>query len=254
MLHGWIMLHRKILDNWVAQEPEMFAVWIRILLEANHVDTKRMFNGCHIEIKRGQLIFGLNAFSLKSGVSENKVRRYINLLEKDGMINRLKTNKYSLISIVNFDSYQGDNSQTTGEPHSNDNQTTLKPQHRNNVKNDNNDIGDKSPVPLQQVLDAYHEILSLMPQVQIYTDKRKALVRTFYKKRQAEARAKGSDYSIDNIVGYFKYISSNCQWMFENRPNGKGGIWKAKNFDYVMKEDCYVAVKEQRFDNMESKQ
>lgn len=149
MLHGWIMLHRKILDNWVAQEPEMFAVWIRILLEANHVDTKRMFNGCHIEIKRGQLIFGLNAFSLKSGVSENKVRRYINLLEKDGMINRLKTNKYSLISIVNFDSYQGDNSQTTGEPHSNDNQTTLKPQHRNNVKNDNND-NNEIPAPKKE--------------------------------------------------------------------------------------------------------
>ncbi|AHK11851.1 hypothetical protein S349_61 [Shewanella sp. phage 3/49] len=139
MLHGWIMLHRKILDNWVSQEPEMLAVWIRILLEANHTDTKRMFNGCHIEIKRGQLIFGLNAFSLKSGVSESKVRRYIKLLEKDGMINRLKTNKYSLISIVNFDSYQGDNSQDTCKPHSNDNQNTIKQQHRNNVKNENND-------------------------------------------------------------------------------------------------------------------
>lgn len=139
MLHGWIMLHRKILDNWVSQEPEMLSVWIRILLEANHADTKRMFNGCHIEVKRGQLIFGLNAFSLKSGVSENKVRRYVDLLEKDGMINRLKTNKYSIISIVNFDSYQGDNTQDTGEPQSNDNQMTIKPQHRNNVKNGNND-------------------------------------------------------------------------------------------------------------------
>lgn len=138
MLHGWIMLHRKILDNWVSQDPEMLAVWVRILLEANHSDTKKMFNGCHIEVKRGQLIFGLNAFSLKSGVSENKVRRYISLLEKDGMINRLKTNKYSLISIVSFDSYQGEHSQNAVEQQSNDTQITIKPQHRNNVNNVDN--------------------------------------------------------------------------------------------------------------------
>jgi hypothetical protein len=251
MLHGWIMLHRKILDNWVSQEPEMLAVWIRILLEANHADTKRMFNGCHIEIKRGQLIFGLNAFSLKSGVSENKVRRYINLLEKDGMINRLKTNKYSLISIVNFDSYQGSDSQTTGETHSNDSQTTSKPQHRNNDNNGNNDKN-KDSVPLQQILDAYHEHLPAMAEVQIYTDKRKSKARTFFNKRKAEYKKKGVEYNIEMVVGYFKYIAENCSWMLETRPNGKGGFWKAKNFDFVITEDCYVAVKEQRFDNMES--
>ena len=146
MLHGWIMLHRKMLDNWVAQEPELLAMWVRLLLDANHTDTKRMFNGCHIEIKRGQLIFGLNAFSIKSGISEAKVRRYISLLEKDGMISRLKTNKYSVISIVNFDSYQCDNRQTTGESQANDIQSSGKQQHRNNDNNVNNkEPGNKLP-------------------------------------------------------------------------------------------------------------
>ena len=149
MLHGWIMLHRKMLDNWVSQEPELLAVWVRLLLEANHCDIKKMFNGCHIEIKRGQLIFGLNAFSLKSGVSESKLRRYISLLEKDGMISRQKTNKYSLISIVNFESYQGDDSQNAGKTQANNNQNAGKQQHRNNDNNDNNvnnkELGNKLP-------------------------------------------------------------------------------------------------------------
>lgn len=144
MLHGWIMLHRKMLDNWVAQEPELLAMWVRLLLDANHTDTKRMFNGCHIEIKRGQLIFGLNAFSIKSGISEAKVRRYILLLEKDGMISRLKTNKYSVISIVNFDSYQCDNRQTTGEQQASDNQSSGKQQHRNNGNNGSNVKNEKN--------------------------------------------------------------------------------------------------------------
>lgn len=111
------------------------------------------------------------------------------------------------------------------------------------------DVGDKSPVPLQQVLDAYHELLPMMPRVQIYTDKRKSMVRTFWKKRSAEHKAAGKVFTIESLRGYFNYIANHCQWMLTDRDNGKGGMWKAKNFDYVMKDDCYVAVKEQRFDN-----
>lgn len=111
------------------------------------------------------------------------------------------------------------------------------------------DVGDKSPVPLQHVLDAYHELLPMMPSVQIYTEKRKSMVRTFWKKRTTEHKAAGKVFTIDSLRGYFNYIANHCQWMLTDRENGKGGMWKVKNFDYVMKEDCYVAVKEQRFDN-----
>lgn len=111
------------------------------------------------------------------------------------------------------------------------------------------DVGDKSPVPLQQVLDAYHELLPMMPVVLIYTEKRKSMVRTFWKKRTTEHKSAGKVFTIDSLRGYFNYIANHCQWMLTDRDNGKGGMWKAKNFDYVMKDDCYVAVKEQRFDN-----
>lgn len=111
------------------------------------------------------------------------------------------------------------------------------------------DVGDKSPVPLQQVLDAYHELLPMMPVVLIYTEKRKSMVRTFWKKRTSEHKAIDRVFTIDSLRSYFNYIANHCQWMLTARDNGKGGVWKAKNFDYVMKEDCYVAVKEQRFDN-----
>ena len=111
------------------------------------------------------------------------------------------------------------------------------------------DVGDKSPVPLQQVLDAYHELLPMMPVVLIYTEKRKSMVRTFWKKRTSEHKAVDRVFTIDSLRSYFNYIANHCQWMLTARDNGKGGVWKAKNFDYVMKEDCYVAVKEQRFDN-----
>lgn len=120
------------------------------------------------------------------------------------------------------------------------------------VTNKDKDIGTTSSklnVPLQQVLDAYHEILPMMAAVQIFSDKRKTLVRNFWKKRTSEYKAQGKEYGIEQVRGYLSYIAGHCQWMLEDRPNGKGGFWKAKNFDYVFKDDCYIAVKEQRHDS-----
>ena len=137
MVAGWIKLHRQLLDHWVMTEPEAMIVWIRFLLEANHSPKKRMLNGALVEIKRGQLIFGLEAFSARSGVSISKLRRYLKLLQSDGMIDRLKTAKYSIITIASFDSYQSGDSLTTSKQQSNDKQTTT-PKECKNVNNDKN--------------------------------------------------------------------------------------------------------------------
>lgn len=139
MLLGWIKLHRQLLDNWVMTEPEALSVWIRFLLEANHESKKKMLNGSLVEVKRGQLIFGLEAFSVRSGVSISKLRRYLKLFEKEGMINRLKTAKYSIITIASFESHQSGDSLTTSKRQANDKQTTT-PKECKNEKNEKNSI------------------------------------------------------------------------------------------------------------------
>lgn len=119
---GWIKVHRALLDHWCATEPEALAVWVRLLCEANFESKRSMINGCLIEVERGQLVFGLDAFSKKSGVSVAKLRRIISMLESDGMISRQKTSKYSLISIACYDKYQEDDRQITGKSQAKDNQ------------------------------------------------------------------------------------------------------------------------------------
>lgn len=147
--NGWIKVHRKMLDHWVSQEPELFAFWMRLLLEANHSDTKRMFNGSLIEIRRGQTLFGLEAFEAKSGISKKKLRRYLDMLESEGMLGRQKTNKYSLISITNYNSYQVEGSQEAGKGQAEGKPRASQGQHLENVKNGENgkktDIPPKSP-------------------------------------------------------------------------------------------------------------
>ena len=131
--NGWVKVHRKILDHWVSQEPELFAFWMRLLIEANHCDTKRMFNGTLIEIKRGQTLFGLEAFEAKSGISRKKLRRYLSMLESESMIGRQKTNKYSLISIVNYEEYQLEGRQEAGKGQAEGKPRASQGQHLENV-------------------------------------------------------------------------------------------------------------------------
>lgn len=142
-LNGWASVHRDLLDHWIASDPEFMAAWVRMILLANHAENKTMFNGSLITIERGQFIFGLNEFSQQSKMSLTKLRRFMKLLESNSLISRQKTNKYSIISIVSYDSRQGsdrqNDKQTTIKPQANDNQTTSQQQHLNNVNKNNND-------------------------------------------------------------------------------------------------------------------
>tara|TARA_R110002153_G_scaffold191269_2_gene344247 strand:+ start:12574 stop:13440 length:867 start_codon:yes stop_codon:yes gene_type:complete len=138
-LNGWIKLHRQLLDHWVAEDPEFMAAWVRMTLLANHSDNKTVINGQLIELKRGQFIFGLDAFSRQAGISLSKLRRLMKLLENDRLIDRQKTNKYSIVSIVSYEKYQSsdsqNDSQTTVKRQADDRQTTGKPTAPKEVKN-----------------------------------------------------------------------------------------------------------------------
>ena len=137
-MSGWIKLKRTIFDHWIASDNDYLSVWIRMLSEANFEDKTKLFNGSLITVKRGQIVFGLQAWSEKTGVQISKLRRLISMLESDSMINRQVFNKYSLISIVNYELHQSDDrqdsSQTTGKPQANDRQTTT-PKELKNIRN-----------------------------------------------------------------------------------------------------------------------
>ncbi len=92
----------------------------------------------------------------------------------------------------------------------------------------------------QKILEAYHATLPEMATVQILTETRKRTLRNFWKKFK---------FNETRWQAYLQFIAENCRWMLEDRPNGRGGLWRRKNFDYLITERCYVAVKEGRADD-----
>lgn len=132
-MSGWIKLQRDIMDHWIAQDCEYLAVWIRMLADANFETRTKLFNGQLITVERGQLIFGLDSYSTTTKVSVMRLRRLVELLEKDGMINRVKKAKYSIITIANYSKYQDENRVATPSEQAENTQTTGTEQAQNNT-------------------------------------------------------------------------------------------------------------------------
>jgi len=120
-MNGWIRLDRAIQDNFLWQEPEALKLWLYLLMAASLTDKATVFNGKMLNIKRGDLVFGLHAASSRLGISVRRLRKYLDWFESDHMIDKQTTNKFSIISITNYSQYQD-----TGKQPSSKSQATAK--------------------------------------------------------------------------------------------------------------------------------
>ena len=99
---GFIKLHRSILDwEWYGDRNTR-DLFIHLLLKANHEPTK--WKG--ITVERGQTVTGRLVLSKELGISERSVRTALNHLKSTNELTIKATNKYSLVTIVNYAKYQ----------------------------------------------------------------------------------------------------------------------------------------------------
>ena len=135
---GYIYLHRKILDSSVWKNPNTLAVWIWCLLKATHVKYKFPFNGTDIELEAGSFITGREIASKEAKISPQTYRTCINYLKSTNRITIKATNKFSIISIVNWEEYQNKPTNKSTSPLTNHQPTTN--QQLTTYNNNNNNI------------------------------------------------------------------------------------------------------------------
>lgn len=123
MHRGFVKLHRKINDWEWKTKPNTVALFIHLILNANHKDKK--WRGK--TIKAGQIVTGRKKLSQNTGLSEQQVRTSLNHLKSTNEVTIESTKEYSIISINNWDIFQGPNQQNPNEqPTSNQPITTSK--------------------------------------------------------------------------------------------------------------------------------
>lgn len=108
MSKGYIKLHRRILDWEWYKDSNTKNIFIHLLLNACYDDCRFMGKS----VNRGEYITSLSRISNDLGIPVRQVRTSLNRLKQTGEIDTQTTNKYTIVTICNYESYQVDESKS----------------------------------------------------------------------------------------------------------------------------------------------
>mgnify|MGYP000356042858 CR=1 FL=1 len=142
-MDGWVKLWRKSLESGLLQNHQLWAFWCWCLMKASHKTKKQMIGYQMVELKPGQFVFGRKQAANELGMSEQQVRTCLKKLKKLQNLTTKPTNKFTIISIVNWETYQQEQArnQPTEQPAANQQLTSSSPaaNHKQECKNAKNE-------------------------------------------------------------------------------------------------------------------
>jgi len=227
-MEGWISIHRKMQEHWLWDEERVFSkaeAWIDLLLSVNHKDNKIVIKNKVINIKRGQTAMSLVTLAKRWKWDKSKVRRFLEVLKTDTMIDTKSETVTTLITICNYESYQsnGNGSETEVKRKRNRSETRSTP--NNNDNNDNNDKNNYKGLCISSVDDEKIEL------VKMFIDYRKEGRKKFSQRALDLITEDINSHSVaqcDYVIK--KSIKSGWSGLFwDNIPN----IGTKKEFDIV---------------------
>jgi hypothetical protein len=154
MPEGYISLYRRLEEHWIFKNPTYLKIWIHFLFSASYREHTQLVGSQLVNLERGQFVFGRISCANNLGVSEQVLRTFIQLLIKDKIITIKPTNKFSVITIINYDTYQmclDENNQqinqqaTSSQPAVNQQATTNNKDNNENKGNNKDILNDNLP-------------------------------------------------------------------------------------------------------------
>jgi hypothetical protein len=206
---GWIKLHRSILDWEWYDEINTFKVFLHCLLRANHKEKK--WRGQ--TIKAGSFITSYANLSVECKLSTQQVRTALNKLRDTKELAIKTTNKYTMITVCKYDSYQvlenQNNKQITNNQQTNNNQITTN-------KNDNNDNNEKKLNIKAEIQNSQMWIESVFMKRKISLDKGLIYLGNFLDSQEdLVGDGNGLNRNIEDIKNHF------VNWL-DKKPKDKG--------------------------------
>lgn len=134
---GYVKMYRRITESPVWADSDKLKLWVLCMMNASHDGYKQIIGNQTIEITKGQFITGRNALSEEYNKNVKKAKkidgltlfRWLSIFEELEMLNIKKTNKYTIVTVLNWDKYQTaeqqmNNNRTSNEHQVNINRTT----------------------------------------------------------------------------------------------------------------------------------
>ncbi len=231
-MEGWLKIYRKFTQWEWYQRSEMVHLFLHLLISANH--KPRKWQG--VQINTGQLITGRLKLAAETGLSERQIRTCLTNLKKSGEIFIKTTNRYSVITICNYDTYQSkeevsdqqSDQQTTSKRPADDQQSTT----NKNEKNLNNEKEFDKPshsekIDFEILKNVYHEKCPKLNKITKLTADRKKAV-----------RARIKEHGKSAVMQVFSNVGNS---PFLNGHNDKN--WLA-DFDWIFRPTNFLKILE----------
>lgn len=207
-MRGYIKLYRQIADNpiWRIKPFSEGQAWVDMLCitsyEKGFIKTK---NGEIISLECGDCGYSVLTLSERWGWSRGKVKRFLNLLETQKMIQQKMHGKLTVVSILNFGKYQNRTTNDTTNDTTNGQQTdTIKKE-----KNDKNEKKERNITIFSQNPDLMFDD-NINKVFDLYRDNCPDLVPLKFETRDLELRQAIKDFLI--FIDFdFSYFFELCQ-------------------------------------------
>lgn len=273
---GFALLHRKIMDVPFYKDAEAAHLWVHLLLRANHEQTLVSTDVGDVICERGEFITGRNTLAMETGLTADRVKSLLRKFQNLGMITTKSNNRFTVLKVVKYDEYQSNFCPADDQPVSSANAVISIPAEVEcpadvqPVSTDNNILNNsltnvrecasaaekpeqkKPSLSCEQVVEVYHRVLPEAQSIRILTDKRRALIRTFWQKAgKVTQQLDGHKFTLSDWESYLSYIATNCRWMLENRPDQRTGrTWRRKALEYFLNVDVYAKTREGACDDL----
>lgn len=101
---SWVKLYHRFKDWEWYTDIKTKSLFLHILLSVNHVSK----NWKGVEVPRGSFVTTREKLAEETGLTEQEVRTAINRLKSTKEITNKTTKKFTIITLCNFDTYQGE--------------------------------------------------------------------------------------------------------------------------------------------------
>lgn len=253
-MEGYIPISRKIFNHPFWKEERVysfFEAWLDMIRTAKYNAETVLVKGRCLSIPRGDLVASVRYLANRWNWHRGRVERFLKMLKEQDMIKTRTETGISIISILNYDTYNrtGDPNETatgTAARQSRDSDRTKI--NKVNKVNKDNKVNNKANalcrVPYDFIYESYAKFCPSLKQVRIRDKQRDAGARRLWGRCGG---SKDPDKARGNIEIYFKACEA-IPFLRGEKPSETHPNWKA-DFNFVTREGTITKIMEGGYDN-----
>jgi hypothetical protein len=238
MNRGYVNLWRKSLDSGWLKNHTVWILWSYCLLKASHKEHDVIIGWQTVHLLPGQFVFGLLKASNETGLTMRQIRTALAFLKKAGNVTIKTTNKFSVITIINWGIYQGGKpGERQAKRQAGDKQAT--------TYNNGNNGKNKYSCPQKAIVDLFHARLPELAKVKVWSEKRQAALRARWSQAVPNNNGLKSN-CIEWWAGYFDYVRESDFLMGRVEPTpGKGPF--EPNLEWLVIKKNFINILEGKY-------